>query len=139
MDELRELRRTEEKVVPGVKINTPRARLLDNKEAQKKNPDKHLRWVNIKDPEKAESRREDGYVRLSPEEGGKAIGDQLALFGIPKEAAENKRQAHKLRQRQLLNAHRAAVRNDAEQAVRELRDTSGLAVSAERILIDEKE
>jgi hypothetical protein len=137
--ELQALRRQEEKEVPGLRIRTPRQRILDASEVQAKHPDKHIRWVNIKDPEKAEARKEDGYKRLTSEEGGRQIGDQAALFAIPKEQAEEMRLAHQEENEMRLNAHKAEMRRAAEQGAKQLRDQAGLDVSAERLLIDETE
>jgi hypothetical protein len=137
--ELQALRRQEEKEVPGLRIRTPRQRILDASEVQAKHPDKHVRWVNIKDPEKAEARKEDGYKRLTSEEGGRQIGDQAALFAIPKEQAEEMRLAHREENEMRLNAHKAEMRRAAEQGAKQLRDQAGLDVSAERLLIDETE
>lgn len=137
--ELQALRRQEEKEVPGLRIRTPRQRILDASEVQARHPDSHVRWVNIKDPEKAEARKEDGYRRLTSEEGGRQIGDQAALFAIPKEQAEQKKRDIKEENELRLNAHKAEMRRAAEQGARELRDGHGLSVSAERLLIDETE
>lgn len=139
MDELQKLRRTEEKEVPGVSIRSPRQRLLDARDVQAKHPDKHIRWVNIKDPEKAEARREDGYMRLTSEEGGRQIGDQGALFAIPREVAERKKAEIKAENLSRLDAHKAAMRRAAEEGAKALRDKAGLSVSGARLLIDDPE
>lgn len=135
--ELQALRRQEEQEVPGLRIRTPRQRILDAREVQAKHPDLHIRWVNIKDPEKAESRKEDGYRRLTSDEGGRQIGDQAALFAIPKEQAVQRRQDIRDENLARLDAHKAAMRRAAEEGSKQLRDQAGLNVSAERLLIDE--
>lgn len=137
IEDLKALREKENKEVPGLKLRTPRQRILDAREVQAKHPDKHVRWVNIKDPEKAEARKEDGYQRLTSEEGGRQIGDQAALFAIPKEQAESKRD--EIRQENLarLDAHKASMMRAAEEGARTLRDKAGLNVSAERLLIND--
>lgn len=137
MADLQALRRTEEKEVPGLQVRTPRARLLDASDVQKKHPDLHLRWVNIKDPEKVEARKEEGYKRLTTEEGGRQIGDALALFGIPKEVAQAKVHNFRRQDRIKLDAHRKAMQEAAEAGVRELRDKGGIQVDTEKVLIDE--
>ena len=85
MDELKAQRealgRIEEKEVPGVQIRTPRARLLDAREVQAKHPDKHIRWVSTRDDEKLEARKEDGYTRLTSDEGGRTVGKELVQIG----------------------------------------------------------
>jgi len=139
MKDLKSLRREEEKTVPGARVRTPRQQLVDARTVQAKHPDKHIRWVNIKDPQKVEERKNDGYVRLTSEEGGKSIGDQLALFAIPKEHASQRRREHAERAEMLLNAHKHEVRAAAEAAAKNLRDTTGIKVSANRLIIDESE
>lgn len=133
------LEQVERTTVPGLAIRTPRARVLDAREAQAKNPDLHIRWVNIKDAEKAEARREEGYKRLTSEEGGRQIGDQAALFGIPKAQAEAKKREYAQEGVARLNAHKAAMMRAAEEGAKTLRDTAGLNVSAERLLINDQE
>lgn len=137
IDELKALRRQEDKEVPGLKPRTPRQRILDASEVQARHPDKHIRWVNIKDPEKAEARKEDGYTRLTSEEGGRQIGDQAALFSIPKEQAVQKKREIREENESRLNAHKADMRRAAEAGAKDLRDNHGLSVSADRLLIDE--
>lgn len=131
------LTREEEKSVPGVQIRTPRARLLDARSVQEKHPDKHIRWVSTRDDEKAEARKEDGYTRLTSEEGGKSVGKELALFSIPKKEAEARIAANKKKNEVLLNAHKSAMENEAESAARFLRDNKGMSVSAKELLISE--
>lgn len=137
LDELKALREKEEREIPGLQIRTPRQRILDAREVQAKHPDKHVRWVNIKDPEKAETRKEEGYKRLTSEEGGRQIGDQAALFAIPKEQADAKKRDIQIENQARLDAHKASMRRAAEEGARALRDKAGLNVSADRLLIDE--
>lgn len=112
----------------GAVSRTPKEALLEAPEAQAKNPDKHLRWVNTKDPQKAESRLNEGYVKLSEEEGGRNIGSELALMAIPRQKYEEKVQAQQERTQQMLVAHRADVERAAEAVARELRDRHGMRV-----------
>lgn len=139
IEDLQALRRREDKEVPGLKIRTPRQRVLDAREVQAKHPDKHVRWVNTKDAEKAEARKEDGYQRLTSEEGGRHIGDQAALFAIPKEQAAQKRKDIQDENAARLDAHRASMQRAAEEGARQLRNKAGLNVSAERLLINDPE
>jgi hypothetical protein len=92
MEELRaqqaQLNRIEDKEVPGVRVRTPRGKMLDARAVQAKHPDKHVRWVSIREDEKAEARKEEGYVRLTSEEGGRQIGKELVLMAIPKTVAD---------------------------------------------------
>ena len=141
MDELRaqqaQLNRIEEKEVPGVRVRTPRARMLDARDVQKKHPDKHVRWVSIREDEKAESRKEEGYQRLTSEEGGKQIGKELALFAIPREKAVERIEEQQERNAMLLDAHKHEMRREVESAARYLRDNKGFSVDPDKILISE--
>lgn len=111
--------------------------MLDAREVQAKHPDKHVRWVSIREDEKAETRKEEGYQRLTSEEGGRQIGKELALFAIPKSAADARRVDQHERNAALLNAHKATMRNEAESAARYLRDQKGFSVDADKLLITE--
>jgi hypothetical protein len=135
--DLQALRRTEEKEVPGLMVRTPRARLLDASEVQKKHPDLHLRFVNILDPEKVEARREAGWKRLTPDEGGKQIGNSLALFGIPRDVAQAQASEYRRQDRIKLDAHRRTMQQAVQEGAKELRDKSGISVDEKTVLIDE--
>lgn len=139
IEDLKALKEKEGREVPGLQMRTPRQRVLDAREVQAKHPDKRVRWVNIKDPEKAEARKEEGYKRLTSEEGGRQIGDQSALFAIPE--AEARAKDHEIKQENLarMNAHKAAMQRAAEEGARALRNKAGLNVSAERLLISDPE
>lgn len=141
MDELKAQRaaltRTEEREVPGVQIRTPRARLLDARDVQAKHPDKHVRWVSMRDDEKAEARKEDGYTRLTSEEGGRIVGKELALFSLPKKEADARIDAQRKKNAVMLDAHKSTMENEAESAARYLRDNKGMSVSAKELLISE--
>ena len=141
MDELRaqqaQLNRIEEKEVPGVRVRTPRARMLDARDVQKNHPDKHVRWVSIREDEKAEARKEEGYQRLTSEEGGKQIGKELALFAIPKDKAVERITEQKDRNAMLLDAHKHEMRREVESAARYLRDSKGFSVDPDKVLISE--
>jgi hypothetical protein len=141
MEDLKKLRealdRVEGKEVAGLRVRTPRARLLDAREVQAKHPDKHVRWVSIRDEEKAEARKEDGYQRLTSEEGGKTIGKELTLMAIPKAEAEQRIADNKKKNEVLLNAHKATMEQEAESAAKYLRDSKGMQVDARELLISE--
>lgn len=141
MEELKaqraKLDRVEATEVPGVRVRTPRQRLLDARDVQAKHPDKSIRWVSTRDEEKAEARKEDGYTRLTSEEGGKMIGKEAALFSIPKEEHDRRVRDQQKHNATLLDAHKAAMRQEAEGAARFLRDHKGMRVDAEELLISE--
>lgn len=141
MEELKahreQLGRIEDKEVPGLRVRTPRAKMLDVSEAQKKHPDKHLRWVSIREEEKAEARKEEGYQRLTSEEGGRQIGKELVLMAIPKEQANARKRDQEQQNALLLDAHKVTMQREAESAAKYLRDHAGLKVNADEVLISE--
>lgn len=79
-----ELEQIEARTVAGGNVLAPRSRLLDASDAQEKNPDKHVRWINTGDASRTTARQADGYSKLSEEQGGKKVGN-LELFAIPKQ------------------------------------------------------
>ena len=128
----------EDKLVPGARTRTPRARMLEAPEAVAKNPDKVLRWGNMRDPEKMETHKMDGYARLTSEEGGKQLGNELVLLGIPKKLAEERVAEQKQRTAELMQAHTRTMEGVAESVARQLRDRHGISVDASRILVNEE-
>jgi hypothetical protein len=141
MEELKaqraQLDRIEELNVPGLRVRTPRARMLDVSEVQKQHPDKHLRWVSTREEEKPESRKEEGYMRLTAEEGGRSIGKELVLMAIPKEKAQQRVRDQEEQNALLLDAHKVTMQREAEAGAKFLRDQAGLKVNAGDLLITE--
>lgn len=120
--------RKEATTVQGAPSRGQKADLLRADEAQEMNPDAHLRWVS---PTKAESRIADGYVTVASSEGGKRLGNELILMGIPKQEHERRVAELKAKTDERLYAHVAEFQTAAEAVARELRDRHGLKVSAE--------
>lgn len=121
----------------GAVPRTPKQLMLDASEIEKGDPEHKYRWVNVRDPQKAQARIMEGYTPIAEGEGGRTLGGALKLMKIPREVhlariADQKRE-HKLR----LNAHRTELENLAEGIARELRDRHGINVDAERILVSE--
>lgn len=127
----------EARTVPGAPTLTPKQQMLDASDVEKRHPDKVIRWVNIRDPQKAESRRVEGYVRLSEAEGGRSLGNDLALMAIPRAAHEAKVQAIRKLNDERLNAHRREMESVAESVAKQMRDRYGVSIDASRILVDE--
>lgn len=131
--------RLERTMIPGALSRTPKQHMLDSAASvQEKHPDLRLRWVNIRDPQKAASRVNEGYRRLSSEEGGRQIGDELALMGAPRELVEAKE--HEIRQlnEERLVAHRREMENAVEGVARQLRDRHGIKVDSRRLMVDDE-
>lgn len=132
------LKRVEDKTIPGAPVLTPKEILLNADEAIAKNPDKRVRWVNIKTPEKARSREAQGYRRLSAEEGGKSLGDALALFAKPRELYERDVARQKQLNKERLSQHNREMEQMADQVAQILRDKHGIKISAEKLLIHDE-
>lgn len=128
----------ERKMVPGAYSRTPKQAMLDRAEAvQEKHPDLRLRWVNVRDPQKAESRREDGYRRLTSEEGGMNIGDELVLMGAPRERVEAREAAQRQLNEERLVAHVGEMERAVEGVAKALRDNHGIKVNPRQLLVNE--
>lgn len=134
-EQKQELDRVEAKTIPGAPNRLPKEMMLDASDVQAKHPDLHLRFVNIKDTNKAAGRLAEGYRRLSNEEGGRHLGDELALFGVPREVVERKRKAQAERNTALLTQYKSEMEGAVEAVVRELRDRHGINVDTNRIFI----
>jgi hypothetical protein len=129
----------EARMIPGAPTRTPKQAMLDRAEpVQAKHPDLRLRWVNVRDPQKADSRMQEGYRRLTSEEGGMHIGDELVLMGAPRQLVE----AREAQQRQLNDERLVAHRHEMERAVegvsKALRDNHGIRVNPKQLLINEE-
>lgn len=129
--------RLEATTVPGARLLTPKEQLLDASDVAAKHPGKHLRWVNIRDKSKAETRVREGYVRLSSDEGGRHLGDEMALFGLPREVAERKQAELRRLNEERLTAHEREYEATVEGVARVLRDRYGVKFNTDRILIKE--
>lgn len=141
LQELRDIRaradRVEATTVPGARVLTPKEQMLDATDVAAKHPDLHLRWVNIRDKNKAETRTREGYRRLSSDEGGRHLGDEMALFGLPREVADRKRAELERLNEERLVAHEREYEATVEGVARALRDRYGVKFNVDRILIKE--
>ena len=131
---LAKLQRQEAKEVSGAPSRTPKQMMLDASEAKEQNPDKHLRWVSLKDTNKLTSRKAEGYVAIDEEKGGKALGDELVLMGMPKELYEQRLARQKEEAARRISQHNKDWENLAEATARELRDKHGLKVDAKNLM-----
>ena len=121
----------------GAIPNTPKSMLLDASTLEKQNPNYKYRFVNIKDPNKAQRRLFEGYERVPEAEGGRSLGSEYALFRIPRTSFEARVARELARNKALLTAHRDEMEQVAESVAKVLRDQYGLDVSRNRILVEE--
>jgi hypothetical protein len=124
-----------DRAVPGANVLTPKAQMLDASDVQARHPDKALRWVNIRDPQKAASRQLEGYETLSESEGGRRLGDELALMAAPRDQIEAKREAIRRVTAERLTAHNDEMEQIADNVAKVMRDRYGVTVDPKRILV----
>lgn len=117
---------------------TPKAMMLAS-DLPEKHPDKHYRWVNVKDGQKAASRIMEGYERVAEGDGGRSLGGSLALFAIPREQYEARLERQQKLTIKQMDAHKSQMYRLAEGISRTLRDRHGLNVPVERLLVSERE
>jgi hypothetical protein len=134
---LKQLDRVEAKTIYGAPILTPKQMLLDVSDVEKKHPDKRVKWLNLRNTEKVESRKLEGYTRLGTEEGGKTLGSEMATFVIPREVYDRKIAAQKRINRERLSAKQDELSSTVEAVLRELRDRHGIKLDERQLLIDE--
>lgn len=138
-EQLAAARRVEAKTVPGATPRAPRQQMLDSAKAvQDRHPDKRVRWVNMRDPQKVESRQMDGYQRLTSEEGGKQLGNELVLMAAPRELVEAREANERQINRDRLEAPKRMMQEAAEGIARELRDRHGINVDPSRLFVNEQ-
>lgn len=115
----------------------PKQRMLDISELNARHPDKRIRWCNLRDPNKVASRRASGYVRLTSEDGGIALGDEMATFALPRSEYDNRVKAVEFENKRRLTAHEDEVASVVEGVARLLRDKYGLKIDEKRLLIND--
>lgn len=116
----------------GAASNATATTMLDKAEAESLNPGKRLRWVNVRNAEKAQLRQASGYERVPESEGGRQVGN-LALFRLP--GAEYDRRVAKIAKlgKDRLEVHNKQAEQFAEKVARELRDKHNIDVNPEQI------
>jgi len=125
----------------GAVSRAPKQRMYNIEKLQTANPDKHYRYVNVADDEKAQARLDDGYVSVSEAEaakhGARAEIGSTRLMEIPREVADARRREIDEATRHRLKAHERDVKEAVEGVARELRDKHGLNIPIERLLVNE--
>jgi hypothetical protein len=135
---MQELSRIEAKTGPSGAIpNASKAMLLDKREADEKNPNSRVRWVNLANSDKALLRTVvQGYKRLSDSEGGRQVGN-LVLCAIPRSVYEERLAQYKAAHEARLRAHK----NDMEEAfdviAKHMHDRYGIKLDMKRLLIND--
>lgn len=135
--QLKALQDLENKTVPGAAPLTPRQRMLDFSEVEAKDPDHHYRIINIRDKDKAAMRIQEGFVRVSEDQGGRPLGDELALMKIPMAKYQERVRSQLDLARFRETAHVQEMTAVAESIAKQMRDIYGIKIDASRILINE--
>ena len=108
--------------------------LLDASAVEKKRPDNRIRWVNLRNPDKVMSRISEGYSRISDADGGKKLGEEMALFELPREVFDQRIAAMTKRNAALHSSHRQEFERVVDGIARELRNKHGINIDTQRIL-----
>jgi len=133
----KKLDRSEAKSTPGAAILAPKQRLLDARDVERRHPDKRVRWVSLKNPDKMLSREMEGYSILPKEEGGKRLGEDLVLMSIPRERYEARVKAQDKLTMARTKQHKTEMVALAERLARELKDAHGIDINVDRLLVNE--
>lgn len=120
----------------GVVPHMPKQMLFDKKDLDKRHPDKRLHWVNLRNTDKVLSRTADGWSRLPEDEnnGGRHLGDEYAVFALPREEYERRVQNQRRLHAQRLGTNRDEFEKSVEATSRMLRDKYGINIPPERLL-----
>lgn len=132
------LKRQEDKSMPGASVLTPKQSLLDASDCQKQNPDLRVRWVSVKNADKALARRMEGYEIIPEAKGGKRLGDDLVLMGISRSKYESRIKEQERLNKARLTQHKSEMTALAESLARQLRDRHGIDIDVDRLLVNEE-
>jgi hypothetical protein len=127
-----ELKKKAEQQFSGAASAATATMLLDKTEAERQNPGKRIRWVSLRNEQKAQIRQQSGYVRLAAEEGGRQVGS-LVLMALPAEEHARRVEQIKKNTQERVVAHNKEAEQMAEGIAKELRDRHGISISPEHI------
>jgi hypothetical protein len=135
------LQSTDNQRFGGAPERMPRARMLDARSIEEKDPAHHYRYVNTDDPGKVQTRMDEGYQSV-PEDEARTAGvrrdvGEGRLMKIPRAQYEERIERQKKLAKDRLEAHKADVRQAVEGVAKELRDRYGIKVDIGRLLVDE--
>lgn len=133
---LKKLDTAEAKVEVGLPSLTPKQKLLDAQDVQKKFPGKRVRWVSATFAEKMTARKLSGYEAVPEKDGGRRVGNLVLMFCPVETYNERVRSIRKLNEERL-QQHNREMEMMAESQARFLRDKMGITVTPERLLVKE--
>ncbi len=136
--QIRALERLEGTFEGGATVLTPKERLLDARDVQAQNPDKHVRWLSLRNTEKLDARIEEGYAKLSEEDGGRQLGDSMALFAIPRQLHEARVKRQEKMTRERMGAVKELYAEVGSRLAHEMKRQHGLSdAQVRRLIINE--
>ena len=135
------LNRQEGQKHSGARSRTPKARMLDARALEAKDPEHYYRYENTDDPGKMQVQMDVGFETVPEKEceesGVRAQVGELRLIRQPMADHEEDVRASKELNKRRLEAHKTEVREAAESVAKELRDKYGMDVPISRLLVDE--
>src|SRR6266436_2675278 len=131
------LNRQEGQKRSGARSRTPKARMLDARAIEEKDPEHYYRYENTDDPGKMQVKMDEGFETVPEKEceeaGVRAQVGELRLIRQPMEDHEEDVRRSKELNRSRLEAHKTEVYAAAESVQRELKDKYGLDVPMNRL------
>lgn len=131
--QLHELKEHEARTVGGATPRMPRGLMLQAADAQEKNPEHHLRWINEEAPGKADAAKAIGYEKVPSGEGGRQLGN-LALYRMPMEERVKNIVGQRTLNRERMQQFKKDYEEVAEGISRSLKDQHGINIPTEQIL-----
>ena len=98
----------------------------------------HLRWLSLRNKEKLDSRIEEGYAKVPEAEGGRQLGDSMALFRIPTELRDARKRREVAQTNSRLHSVKERFAEFGERVVHKLKRDHGLSdAEVRRLIINE--
>jgi hypothetical protein len=110
----------------------PKNMALDARDVQKRNPDLHIRWVNVNNTDKASTHVANGYERLPAAQGGRQHGN-LVLMSIPQKTHLERRNEIRRRLEEWLAVDKQQYDAFLHGVARAIRDKYGISISPQQL------
>lgn len=129
-EQLEHLRQVERKTRPGAMPRTPKQSMLDSAEEYARAfPDRHFRWVNVGNTDKASNSILNGYSQHKDSLGNAVQRGNLQLWSCPKEMFEERRAEREARTAASLDVDANGRRGDSGEFYQEVDKVSSLVRS----------
>lgn len=133
---VKDVKRLEEVSTPGANVLAPKQALLDARDVEAKRPDKRVRWVSLRNPDKMLARKSEGYSIVPESEGGRRLGDDLVLMEIDRKVYDARVARQEKMNKDRLKQHKTEMEGLAERMAKQLRD-QGIDIDVNRLLVNE--